>query len=260
MPELRIGIQLASLQLPFKKALHTAARLGADVVEIDARTSLQPSELTGTAIRQVRKMLDDLNLRVCAIGFRTRRGYSTLDDLDRRVDATKQAMDMAYSLGAAVVINQVGRVPEQAEGQEWDTLCQVLTDLGRHGQRAGALLAAETGSEDGAVLKRLIEAIPPGSVGVNLDPGNLIINGFSAKEAAIALGEHVMHVHAKDAVRDLAQGRGIETSLGRGSVDFAEIIGVLEHHSYSGAFTIEREHSHDPLTEIGHAVQYLKNL
>ncbi len=260
MSELRIGIQLASLKQPFKKALHTAAQLGADVVEIDARGSIEPRDLTGTAVRQVRKMLDDLNLRVCAIGFRTRRGYSNLDELDRRVEATKQAIDMAYSLGAPVVINQVGRIPESMGGPEWDTLCQVLSDLGRHGQRAGALLAAETGTEDGAVLKSLIDAIPPGSVGVNLDPGNLIINGFSAQEAASALGEHVMHVHAKDAVRDLAQGRGIETPLGRGSVDFAEIIGVLEHHGYRGAYTIEREHSQDPAKEIGYAVEYLKNL
>ena len=42
-------------------------------------------------------------------------------------------------------------------GPEWDLLVQVLADLGRHGQRVGAVLAAETGSESGADLARLIQ-------------------------------------------------------------------------------------------------------
>ena len=260
MPGLKVGIQLASLRQPFKKALHTAARLGADAVEIDLRQGLRPAELTGTALRQVRKMLEDLNLQVCAAGFRTRRGYGVTEDLDRRVEATKEAMSTAYALGAPVVINHVGRIPEEDEGPQWDALCEVLDDLGRHGQRVGAFLAAETGAEDAETLKRLIDALPPGALGVNLDPGNLIINGFSAQDAVTQLGAHVLHVHAKDAVRDLAQGRGLETPLGRGSVDFAEIIGVLEHHGYQNAYTIEREHCDDPVAEIGYAVQYLRNL
>ena len=82
-----------------------------------------------------------------------------------------------------------------------------------------ALLAAETGSEDGADLARLLAGLPSGGIGVNFDPGNLIINGFSPREALAALGRDVLHVHAKDAVRDLAQGRGLETPLGRGSAD-----------------------------------------
>ena len=81
MFELKIGIQLASLRLPFKKALHTAAELGADGIEIDARNTLKPQELSRTGLRQLRKTLDDRNLRVCAIGFPTRRGYNVLEEL-----------------------------------------------------------------------------------------------------------------------------------------------------------------------------------
>ncbi len=97
---IRIGVQLASLQLPFKQALLTAANLGVHGVEIDARTDLRPSELSGTALRQVKKLLNDLDLRVVSIRFRTRRGYDSLEELDRRVSATKEAMKMAFDLGA----------------------------------------------------------------------------------------------------------------------------------------------------------------
>lgn len=260
MLELKVGIQLASLQLPFRKALHTAAELGADGVEIDARNDLKPHDLSRTGLRQLRKTLDDRNLRVCAVGFQTRRGYEVLEDLDRRVEATKQAMQFAYDLGASVVINQVGQIPTEPGGLQWDLLVQVLTDLGRFGQRVGAMLAVETGAEDATTLRQLLDALPAGSIGINLDPGNLIVNGFSASDAAKQLGEHVMHVHAKDGVRDLAQGRGLETQLGRGAVDFAEILAILEEHEYRGYFTIERQRASDPVLEVGQAVQYLRNL
>lgn len=258
MLEIKVGIQLASLRLPFQKALLTASQLGAQAVEIDARSELKPLDMTRTALRQVRKMLDDRNLRVSAVGFRTRRGYDNSEDLDRRIDATKEAMRLAFDLGANVVINNIGRVPEEKETRAWQNMIDALSDLGRHGHHVGATLCAETGGESGADLLRLIDALPTASLGVNFDPGNLIVNGFSASDAIRALAPHVRHVHVKDGVRDLAQGRGVEVPLGRGSVDFPEIFSVLEEQRYNGYFTIERENAADPLLEIGAAVNYLR--
>jgi sugar phosphate isomerase/epimerase len=205
-------------------------------------------------------MLEDVNLKVCALAYPTRRGYDVEEDLSRRVEATKAAMRLAHDLGAGVVINQVGRVPSKPEGRSWQSLVEVLTDLGRHGEHVGALLAAETGSESGDDLARLIAALPAGTVGVNFDPGNLIVNGFSASEAVGVLAPHVLHVHAKDGVRDLAIGRGLEVPLGRGSADFPTLLGVLEERGYRGCFTIERSDGEDPVFEIGQAVKFLRSL
>ena len=72
-----------------KRAIQTAARLGADAVELDARGEFRPRDFSGTAIRQLRKTLDDLNLHVCAVSFRTRRGYNVMEDLQQRIDATE---------------------------------------------------------------------------------------------------------------------------------------------------------------------------
>lgn len=260
MPELKIAVQLRSLRQPFKMALQTAAELGAGAVELDARQQIRPQEMTATAIRQLRKMLEDLRLGVSALSFHTRHGYSTLEGLDRRVQATKQALDLAYKLGTTTVINHVGRVPEKSEGPEWELLLGVLRDLGEYGNRSGATLCAETGSESGADLKRLIDALPEGMLGVNFDPANLLINGYSALEAAEAIAASVRHVHVKDAVRDLAQGRGSEVEIGRGSVDFPALLGILEERNYRGYFTIERDTAADPVREIRNAIQYLKNL
>jgi sugar phosphate isomerase/epimerase len=258
--QIKVGVQLASLRLPLKQGLLTAARMQADAVEIDLRSDLPTGELSRSGVRQLRKMLDDLNLRISAASFRTRRGYYVLDDLDRRVEATKQAMSLAYDLGASVVVNHVGRIPPETDEVAWNTLLQSLTDIGRHGQRVGATLAAETATESGEEMSRLIKALPTGSIGVDLNPGLLVLNGHSPREAAAALADHVLHVHATDATRDVAQGRGFEVPLGRGSVDYSEILGILEERQYRGYLTIERRDSDDPVFEIAQAVKYLKSL
>ncbi len=260
MLQLRIGIPLSNLRLPFRQALAKAATLGADAVEIDAGREINPQELTQTGIREIRKMLEDRRLRVCAVSFQTRYGYNVRDGLDRRVEATKQAMSVAFKLGASVVVNYVGRVPESEEDPDWTLLIETLSDLGRHGQHVGAALAARTGAERGEDLARLMKALPAGSLGVDFDPATLIVNGHSPREALTALARYVLHVHARDAVRDIAQGRGIETPLGQGAADFPELLGILEEHHYRGYLTVESQTAGNPDVEIAAAVKYLKDL
>jgi sugar phosphate isomerase/epimerase len=260
VPVLPIALQLAGLRMPLKQGLHTAARLGASGVEIDARGEINPKDLSATGLRHLRKMLEDLNLRVSAVSFATRRGYNVMEDLDRRVEATKQAMQFAFKLGASVVTNSVGQIPADHRGGQWETLIAVLTEIGRFGERAGARLAARTGGESADTLASLIAALPEGALTVDFDPGGLVVNGFSPADAMPVLGRHVACFHARDAVRDLARGRGLEVTLGRGSVDFTALLGALEEHGYRGYITIERTTADDPAREYADAVEYIKRL
>lgn len=253
----RIGVQLASLRQPIKKALHIAAQLGAKAVEIDARAELRPEEMSRTAIRQFRKMLADLDLAVSAVSFPTRRGYAVADQLDRRIAATKRAMTFAHDLGAQVLVSEIGPVPQDETDGQWQTLIEALSDLGIYGNRAGALLAATTGAASGADLARLIDALPEGAIGVDLDPGNLIAHSFSATEAAAELGPNILHVAVTDAARDLAAGRGLHVQVGRGAVDYATLLATLEEQGYRGWFTIRRREAADPVAEIADTVQFL---
>ncbi len=69
-----------------------------------------------TGLREVRRLLEEHDLRVAAVGFRTRRGYDVADEIDKRVAGTKAAMQFAADLRAPVVVNQVGRVPAESSG------------------------------------------------------------------------------------------------------------------------------------------------
>jgi len=260
MLELKTAIRLESLRQPFKKALVTAAQLGADGVEINGRTELRPADMSRTAIRHLQKMLADLNLKVSAIHFPTRRGYGVAEDLDRRIDATKSAMTMAYELGCNVVVNKIGSVPADTEHPQWSTLVEALTDLGNFSQKSGAWLAARSGSEDGETLKQLIDSLPLHSLTVDFDPGDFLINGFDISQSLKTLGSHVTSFRARDAVQDLSQGRGVEVQLGRGSVDWACLLGTLEEHGYRGYLTIQRDTEENSIVQCGEAIEYLTNL
>lgn len=260
MQPLKIGIQLKSLKLPFKKAVVLAKQLGAEAVEIDARGELRPGTLSQTGLREVRRLLTDLGLKVAAVGFETRRGYDNAEELEARVDATKQALEFAYQLGTSVVVNQIGRVPADDKSPTWQTLVTVLSDIAHAGNRAGAWLAAETGAEPPGDLKRLLAVLPEGGVGITFDPGNLAVAGFSSADAIAELGSLVRYVHAKDGVRDVGKGRGVEVPLGRGTADLPYVLAALEDFGYRGFVTVERDHADDPAFEIGQAVKYLKNL
>jgi sugar phosphate isomerase/epimerase len=256
---LKIGIQTLSLRQPLKQALRTAARLGAEGVEIDVRTELPAGELSQTGLRELHKLLVDLNLRVSAVAFPTRRGYDVPDDLERRVQATQAAMRFARELRTEVVINRVGQVFDDASDPRFTRLVEALTALGSYGNHVGVRLAAQTGGERPQNLARLIDALPEQTVGVDLHPTGLVLGGHSPREAVELLGPHVLHVHACDAVRDAA-GRANEVELGRGTADFSELLGRLTEFDYRGWVTIERRDAADPISEIENAVAYLRAL
>lgn len=259
MPELNIGIGLSCLKQPFKQALHTAARLGATGVEIDLRNPNWPKELSDTGRRQLRKMMTDLNLRVSSVRFPTRRGYDVASDLDQRIDATKEAMRVAYTLGTRVIINSIGYVPEDTEHPAYSQLKESLADLAQFGQHVGVMLACETGSEPVERLVGLLDAIAEQAIGIAFNPGNLIVNEHYDANSIRVCAPRTLSVVAVDGVRDLSIGRGLNVPLGQGSAEFPEILGVLEDVPYRGWFIVDRPSSHDALNELNNAIQYLKS-
>lgn len=203
-------------------------------------------------------MTDDLNLQISSVRFQTRRGYDVAADLDRRIDATKAAMRMAFQLGAPHVVNQIGRVPSDTQSPGWQQLRTVMEDLGRQGAHIGAFLAAETGTEPGEHLAVLIGGLENAYVSAALNPGQLIVNGYSVSDAVRALASDIGLVVAQDGVQDLARGRGIEVPLGQGTADYPEILGTLEDAQYRGWFVVGRPGG--GAAEAGEAIQYLTNL
>jgi sugar phosphate isomerase/epimerase len=74
------------------------------------------------------------------------------------------------------------------------------------------------------------------------------------------LGQHILHVHACDAVRDVRTGRTRTAELGRGTADLPELLGRLTEFDYRGWVTIECRESDDPTSELENGVAFLRAL
>lgn len=258
MAELNLAIRIDSLGLPLKRALDVAAEMGIRSVELNGRGEIHPESMSDTGLRHLRKMLEERNLSVASLRFQTRRGYDNPQDLQRRVEATKAAMDLAYKLGATTVINGIGFVPDDEDDPSYVALQAVLSDLGKYGTRIGAFLAAETAADSGPTLAGLLEKDQEGFVAVALNPGQLIVNRQNVPEAVQALQDRIQVVCATDGVLDLAAGRGINVPIGEGTADFPQIFATLENVGYRGPCIVGRADS--SLAELQQGVQYLGNL
>ena len=256
----KIAVQTKCLAQPIKQALHTAARLGCEGVQIDLRSELPAAELSDTGRRQLRKMLDDLNLRMASVAFPTRRGYAAADELERRLAATVEAMRAAAALGARTALIALDPLPGRDSPQR-ATLEEALSHLAAQAARLGVQLAGQCPAAEPREVEALLQSLPEGCLGVDLSPADQILHGRNPRDFIEALGPRIFHVFANDAVQGAGGASGaVDVQLGRGSADVPELLGMLEEYGYRGWLTIERRHSPHPVEEVDDAVKFLRSL
>lgn len=260
MTIVKIGLATRVLGQSLRRALATAAQLGADGVEIDLRSELPLAELSQSGVRQFRKLLEDHNLRLAAASYPTRRGYEEPAELDRRLQGTRQAMQLAAQLGARVLVGRAyGDLPED-DSPRREALMQALESLAHEGNRVGAQFCALTTTAPAEELAGVLKQLPEGIMGVALDPARLLEGNQSPLEALEHLGEMVSYVYANDAVRDFGASRTVPVELGRGSADLPALVASLSARDYSGWFTANRADPANPQGELGAAVEFLRSL
>ncbi len=256
----RIAVQLKCLNQPLKKALLTAAQLGSCGVQFDAQHELRPEELSETGLRQLRKLLNDLNLQVASIAFPTQHGIAHGTGLQQRVESALRALKLASSLRATAMIFNLGPLPDSDESTGHATMVEVLGNLSAQANRLGVQLAAYAPGVDPSSLATFLASLPEGTLGVDLSPAPIIAVGDSPVDFIEALGPHIVHVHANDAVRDFASSQGVEVELGRGSADYPELLGRLEEFNYRGWITLVRHNSQQVVEDLANGVAYLRAL
>lgn len=260
MNRLKIGIRLESLGLPPRRGLAEAARLGVAGVQVDAVGDLAPNALSETGRREFRHLLRTYNLELTALGCPLRRGLDSAENQQPRIEHVQKVLTLSFDLGPRIVIVQAGAVTDDAKDPRAHILHESLQALAGHGDRIGATLALETGLEDGAVLSAFLDRFDTGSLGVNLDPANLLLHGFDPYASVQALGRRIVHTHAKDARQASASRAAQEVPLGYGDIDWMKYLAVLEEVEYRGWLTIERETGENRIADVAAGVSFLRRL
>ncbi len=160
-----------------------------------------------------------------------------------RIRTLQKGSDFARKIGVDQMITHVGFIPENPASPEYAEVVSAIREIAEYCHSNGQYFLFETGQETPITLKRTIEDIGMGNLGINLDPANLIMYGKgNPVDALDVFGEYVRDVHGKDGEYP-TNGRelGAEKPIGKGRVNFPALIAALRKIGYDGPITIERE-------------------
>jgi sugar phosphate isomerase/epimerase len=203
--------------------------------------------------------------------------YSTLESIrrtggivpDQHWEANwtivENAARAAVDLGLKIVSSHAGFLPKDPADPAFVKIVERVARIGARFAKGGVALLMETGQERPDTLLRFLQAVHQRgatTVGVNFDPGNMILYAMGDPIAALhKLLPYVGQVHIKDAIPTKQPGTwGQEVAVGQGQVDWRALIELLRGSQFHGAMVIEREAGPDPVADIRAAVDFLAPL
>jgi sugar phosphate isomerase/epimerase len=122
------------------------------------------------------------------------------------------------------------------------------------------MLALEIGLDAPETVRDYLATFDVGSLKVNYDPANMLVNGFDPVRSLMPLAGLIAHTHARDARKTTVSRGAQEVSLGGGDVDWLSYVATLTALEYRGWLTIERDGSGERIKEIERAAAFLKRM
>lgn len=183
-----------------------------------------------------------------------------------RADRVKMLLlgsSFAQKIGVNKIITHLGFIPENPATSEYMDLVNIVRYLAGILRDREQKFLFETGQETPVTLRRLIEDVGTGNLGINLDPANLLMYGkANPVDALRVFGPYVMELHGKDGEYPTdVKKLGKETVIGQGLVNFPVLIDELKKLGFDGTITIEREISGEKqIQDILYAKEYLTPL
>jgi len=259
-PSPSLAVATRAFAQPLNLALRRVAACGATGVQFELREELRPELLSESGRRQFLHRLSELGLSLSPPYFPTRRALHDPEQIDDRVTAVANAMRFASELRARVMTLRLGPIPSsETAPEERRLLVTILNDLVRHGNHVGVTLAISPSGEPAAVYQQLLAEIKRGPIGIDFDPCSFVCSGLKVADAFRTLHTHIVHVQARDGVRDL-DGTGAETAVGDGMVDWIELLALLLEAGYRGWVTAIRNQGQDRGGDVERAIAHLKSI
>ena len=169
---------------------------------------------------------------------------------------------LAGALGLTLVTFHAGFIPADAGHPVRAKAADRITELAGLFGEQGAALGLETGQEAAGTLLAFLGELRADTVGVNLDPANMLLYGSGDPIAALRqLAPRLRQVHLKDARPSGRPGAwGAEVPLGQGEVDWPAFFAVLAEHGYAGPLPIEREAGDDRVGDVRRGASFARGL
>jgi len=228
-------------------------------------THLDVTNLTDERVGQVRELVKKTGVSISGLGY-----YPNPLDPDaasRQVvsEHLKRVIDAAPRLGIPVVNTFIGRDHRLTVEGNWPLLLEVWRPLVKHAETQGVKLGIEhcpmlfsndewPGGKNlaisPAVWRKLFDAFPGNTLGLNFDPSHLIWQQIDIPRAIREFAGKLVHVHAKDERIDseklyergiMGLGWHVPKLPGLGDVDWSAFFAALTDAGYRGPVCIEVE-------------------
>lgn len=180
-----------------------------------------------------------------------------------RVLELKRWADFAAEAGAPAVITHCGFLPENMTDPNFEEILVAIQDVAGYCKKLGLEFWFETGQETPVTLLRFIQATGLDNLGINLDPGNLLMYGKGNPiDSLRVFGKYVKALHTKDAFPPTdGNDLGAAVVVGTGCVDYPRFIPALLDLGFAGDLTIEREITGEQqIKDILYTKDYLNKL
>lgn len=270
MGKLKVGAFLSSFKLGFEEALEKCSEIGLDTVEFEIAEYDKFIPYSEKQVKEIKDGFTKYGISISSICAEVG-GFAIEDraEVENRVAKVKVVIDNAVKLGIKIIQFHIGKLGEddvrackcdlKNDSDPNENLVYALKELDAYAQKAGVVLATETGPEPGDKLAAFIKGNNFKCVAVNFDPANLCMNGFDVIASAKALKGLIVQTHAKDGIFNSVVDGYKEVALGEGDVPWEEYLKTLQEIGFDGNFIIEREVGPTPVDDIAKAATFLKN-
>jgi sugar phosphate isomerase/epimerase len=182
-------------------------------------THLDVTDWGPEVVRHVHDLTGRFGVRISGLGYYPNPLAADAAEAAAAVAHLRRVIDAAADLGVGVVNSFAGRDPGRTVEENWPRFLETWRPLVQHAEDRGVRIGIEncpmlfTADEwpggknlatSPAIWRRMFEAIPSRSFGLNYDPSHLVWQGMDYLAPLAEFGDRLVHVHAKDARIDRA--------------------------------------------------------
>jgi sugar phosphate isomerase/epimerase len=160
------------------------------------------------------------------------KGLSAGADVDRLLWRWDKILATAAGLGTPLVCVELGALGSA------EFVDAALAELGRRADRYGVVMALRSELSPVESLHRALTAAACPWFGIDLDPAALLREEWTAAQAFDRLGTLTRHVRGRDALRG-ENHRTRPTVIGKGSVDWPQLLQLLDDAGFKGWISID---------------------
>lgn len=168
---------------------------------------------------------------------------------------------LAEEMKLKLVTFHAGFLPHETTDPTHSKLKHRIEQMARLFAQHGLHLGFETGQETASALASFLKQLDATTVGVNLDPANMVLyDQGNPVDAVPHLAPWLKQVHLKDAVRTQVPGTwGTEVPVGQGDVDWVAFFQAIEAAGFTGNLCFEREAGNQRIGDIRSGLAWLEN-